>query len=182
MRQMFFCITFTMKHSNMLQPYRDTMRSSFKWRVTPRFWKVFVHNVSDYIGKLRPAMLMETYAPFNNFITTVCYRDLTAILCNNTRVRTTRWDRRTYYKLGFGGRLVFNVSDNLVAFIKVKRRFNFRNNLKKKVLAKIINNWSLRHRNEIRVSEAELREYIRGVKYPIIRLIIQNCSYLDFLG
>ena len=76
-------------------------------------------------------VLMEAYALFNNFITTVCYRDLTVILCNNTRLRTTRCDRRTYYRLGTGGRVVFNVLDNFVAFIKVKYRFNFRDNLKK---------------------------------------------------
>jgi hypothetical protein len=87
--------------------------------------------VEDYIGKLRPAVLMEAYAPFKNLITTVCYRDLTVILFNNTSVRTTRCDRRTYYKLGFGGRVVFTDLDNLVAFIKVKCRFNFRDNLKK---------------------------------------------------
>lgn len=65
-------------------------------------------------------MLMETYATFNNFITTVCYRDLSVILCNNTRVRTNRCDSRTYCKLGFRGRVVFNVLDNLLAFIEVK--------------------------------------------------------------
>ena len=131
MRQMFFCITFTMKRSNILHPYRDTMKSSLKWRVTPRFWNVFMYNVADYICNLRPAVLMEAYAPFNNFITTVCYRDLTVILCNNTRVRTTRCDRRTYYKLGFGGRVVFNVLDNLLAFIKIRCRFNSRTIWKK---------------------------------------------------
>jgi hypothetical protein len=77
--------------------------------------------------------------------------------------------------------VVFNDIDSLVAFIKFKCRFNFRENLIK-ILAKIINNLSLRHRNEIRVNEAELREYFRGVKYPIFRPIIQKYRYLDFLG
>jgi hypothetical protein len=89
--------------------------------------------VADYIGKLGPSVLMEAYAPFNKFITTVCYRDLTVILFNNTRVRTNRYGRRTYYKLGFGGRVVSSAFDNLVAFIKVKCRFNFRDNLKKSI-------------------------------------------------
>jgi len=35
---------------------------------------------------------------------------------------------------------------------------------------------------EIRVSEAELREYIREIKHPIFRPIIRKCSYLDFVG
>lgn len=86
-----------------------------------------------YIGKLRLAVLMEAYASFNNFITTVCYRDLNVSLCNNKRVRTTRCDRRTYHKLAFEGRVVFNVLDNPVAFIKVKCRFDFWDNFKKSI-------------------------------------------------
>lgn len=52
----------------------------------------------------------------------------------------------------------------------------------KQILVEFINSWSLRHRNEIRVSKEELREYMREVKYSIFTCIIQKCSNLEFLG